>query len=88
MNKYQKSVVGIDPVTGKSVVSIIDVYDVLEAFGVTCPAMAHAIKKALMPGKRGAKDFYKDANEVLESTGRSIELQQGRELLLALQGEH
>jgi len=29
---------------------------VLTAYGVTCPAVAHAVKKLLMAGERGHKD--------------------------------
>ena len=43
MNKYQRQV----PST------TIDIYDVLKAWGVTCPATQHAIKKLLQPGWRG-----------------------------------
>ena len=42
MNKYQRQV----PST------TIDIYDVLKAWGVTCPATQHAIKKLLQPGER------------------------------------
>jgi len=54
---------------------LIDVYDVLVAFGVTCPAMAHAIKKMLMAGQRGAKDSVQDKEEAIASIKRSIELE-------------
>ena len=52
----------------------IDVYDVLLGFGVTCPAMQHAIKKALMPGLRGVKSPEQDKREAINSIERSIEL--------------
>ena len=52
----------------------IDVYDVLQGFGVTCPAMQHAIKKALMPGLRGVKSPEQDKREAINSIERSIEL--------------
>lgn len=42
-----------------------DVYDVLLAFGVTNPADQHAIKKMLMPGKRGQKDGTQDRREAI-----------------------
>lgn len=54
----------------------IDVYDVLKAFGVTNPADQHAIKKMLMPGKRGTKDAIKDRKEAIESIKRAIELEE------------
>ena len=64
INKYNKPCKGIT----------IDVYDVLKAFDVTCPAMQHAIKKCLMAGKRGAKDAVQDMNEAIQSIERSKEL--------------
>lgn len=54
---------------------IVDVYDVLKAFDVTCPATAHAIKKLLMPGERGAKDKLTDLIEAARSIDRAIELE-------------
>ena len=56
----------------------IDVYDVIDAFGVTCPALAHAIKKCLAPGQRGAKDSIQDKSEAIDSIKRSIEIEEYR----------
>ena len=56
----------------------VDVYDVLTAYSVTNPADAHAIKKMLCPGKRGAKDGIKDRQEAIVSLQRAIELEQKR----------
>ncbi len=53
---------------------IVDVYDILKAFDVTCPAMQHAIKKMLCTGIRGHKDFLTDSNEAIESIKRAQEL--------------
>ncbi len=53
----------------------IDVYDVLQAFEVTNPALQHLIKKALCAGLRGHKDLHQDLNEILESAKRAIELE-------------
>lgn len=53
----------------------VDVYDVLVAFNVTCPATAHAIKKLLMPGQRGNKTRAQDLEEARQSINRAIELQ-------------
>lgn len=58
--------------------SVIDVYDVLEMFEVTNPASQHAIKKLLMPGKRGAKDTVQDLKEARDSIVRAIELETDR----------
>lgn len=66
-NKYQVECKGI----------FIDVYDVLVAFGVTNPADQHAIKKMLMPGKRGVKDGIQDREEAISSLKRAIEIERG-----------
>jgi hypothetical protein len=50
---------------------IIDVYDVLDAFDVTNPATAHAIKKLLCTGSRGAKDWETDLQEAIDSLERA-----------------
>ena len=52
----------------------IDVYDVLAVFGVTCPAIQHAVKKLLCPGQRGAKDAMQDLCEAKFSVNRAIQL--------------
>lgn len=49
-----------------------DVYDVLDAFNVTNPALAHAIKKMLMPGIRHAKTAVQDLYEARQSLDRAI----------------
>ena len=51
-----------------------DVYSVLAAFGVKCPARQHAIKKLLMPGQRGAKSTVQDLDEALVSVSRAIDM--------------
>ena len=56
----------------------VDVYDILAAYSVTNPADAHAIKKMLCPGQRGAKDGIQDRREAIASLERAIELEQGR----------
>lgn len=66
-NKYQRE---IKPGV------FVDVYDVLKAFNVTCPAMAHGVKKCLAPGQRGVKDSIQDKNEAIASIKRSIEMEQ------------
>lgn len=53
----------------------VDVYDILVAFEVINPAMAHAIKKLLAPGIRGWKDYETDCNEAIASIHRAIELE-------------
>jgi len=55
----------------------VDVYDILTSYSVTNPADAHAIKKMLCPGKRGAKDGIQDRQEAIVSLQRAIELEGG-----------
>ena len=63
-NKYARTIHGVE----------VDVYDVLVAWNVTCPAIQHAIKKLLMPGKRGSKDKLQDLEEAGQAIERAIEL--------------
>lgn len=56
----------------------IDVYDVLKAFNVTCPALQHLIKKALAVGQRGHKDASEDLKDILASAKRAIELSEDK----------
>lgn len=53
----------------------IDIYRFCELFGVTGP-LEHALKKIACAGNRGAKDFYKDLNEAIDSINRAIEMRQ------------
>ena len=52
----------------------VDVYDVLAAWGVECPAIQHAIKKQLQPGARGNKSRRQDIEEAIASLNRALEL--------------
>lgn len=56
----------------------VDTYDMIEALGITCPAMAHAFKKIANAGKRGHKDYDMDCNEAINSIEQSKKLQKGR----------
>ena len=53
----------------------VDVYDVLVAFGVTHPAIAHAAKKLLCAGQRGHKGTYQDLVEARLALDRAIEME-------------
>lgn len=64
-NKYARSCKGVT----------IDVYDVLQAFNVTNPALQHLVKKALCAGLRGHKDRQQDLQEIIDSANRAIELE-------------
>ena len=48
--------------------NVIDVYRVLQLFGVTDPCLQHAIKKLLVAGGRGAgKDITQDIGEAIDT---------------------
>lgn len=68
-NKYERDITDRQ---GNS--ATVDVYDVLKAFEVTCPATQHALKKLLCSGLRGHKDLQTDLLEAKESITRAIEL--------------
>lgn len=52
----------------------VDVYDVLDAFNVTNPALQHLVKKALAVGQRGHKDALEDYQDIIDSAERAKEL--------------
>jgi hypothetical protein len=54
--------------------AVIDVYDILNAYEVKCPAVAHAVKKLLMLGRRGYKDYSQDLSEAGFSIDRAKSL--------------
>lgn len=56
----------------------IDVYAVLDAFNVTCPARQHAIKKLLCAGIRGKGDSLQDLREAADAVTRSIQMEEAR----------
>lgn len=57
----------------------VDIYDVLFAFNVTCPAVAHAIKKLLAPGQRGKGPILADLIGADAALSRAIDRQKGKE---------
>ena len=83
-NKYMR-VIKVIEVAPSEVVQFVkvevDVYDVLNAFPVNCPAMHNAGKKILAAGTRGYKDSLQDKNEAINCIKRSIEMEQQRMLL-------
>jgi len=52
----------------------VDVYAVLVAFGVSCPARQHAIKKLLCAGLRGKGDELQDLHEAGDAVDRAIQI--------------
>lgn len=65
--------------------SEVDVYRVLELFNVTNPAIAHALKKLLVAGGRGAgKDISTDIQEAIDTLERWKEMQHENKLINAV----
>ena len=64
-SKYRKLIKGVE----------LDVYDVLVAFDITNPGLQHALKKLLLTGGRGYKNFDEDADEAIVSINRAKELE-------------
>lgn len=56
----------------------VDVYAVLEAFAVTCPARQHAIKKLLCAGLRGKGDSVQDLKEAADAVARAVQMEEAR----------
>jgi hypothetical protein len=74
MNKYQRKLTNpklVPRPNDDDYDVIIDVYDVLDAFDVSNPATAHAIKKLLCTGTRGLKDWETDLQEAIDSLERA-----------------
>lgn len=69
-NKYIRTIKGIDHGTAD-----VDVYAVLAAFDVTCPARQHAIKKLLCAGIRGKGNAAQDLTEAGQAVDRAIGLE-------------
>lgn len=53
----------------------VDVYEVLVAFDVTCPATAHAIKKLLAAGTRGKGNRLSDLVRAQAAISRAIDME-------------
>ena len=73
-NKYHRTIRQTLPGDTHGCSVTIDVYDVLQAFGVDCPAVQHAVKKLLCAGLRGNKSAEQDISEAANSCRRAIEL--------------
>lgn len=63
----------------------IDVYNVLEAFKVTCGARQHAIKKLLCAGNRGKGSELDDLIGAEAAVARAIELEKDRQIDLIIE---
>lgn len=70
-NKYNRIIHPIDD-TGEPIA--VDVYAILVAFDVTCPARQHAIKKLLCAGLRGKGSAHQDLAEARVAIDRALQL--------------
>lgn len=57
----------------------VDVYCVIEAFKITCPALQHALKKILACGLRGKGGKIDDIHGVFDAMWRALELEKQRQ---------
>lgn len=55
--------------------SQVDVYAVLKAFDVTCPATQHALKKLLCAGLGGKGNKEQDLKEARDSISRAMQME-------------
>jgi len=84
--KYLRLVIGADADAAHGAGAVrrrsaqIDVYAVIEAFGVSCPARQHALKKLLCAGTRGKGDAVADLVGALAAVSRAIEMERIRQL--------
>ena len=73
-NKYVRTIHNLENQNVEDFVRA-DVYEVLEAFDVKCPARQHAAKKVLCAGIRGKGDATQDLIEARDALNRAIELE-------------
>lgn len=78
-SKYKRMLRQTLPGAHAGAFAVVDVYDVLRAWDVTCPALQHAIKKLLQPGQRGSKSAAQDLREAIGSIERAIQLLDGEQ---------
>jgi hypothetical protein len=82
-NKYHRTIGSVESISESTKV---DVYAVLVAFDVVCPASQHAIKKLLCAGLRGKGDRRQDLTEARDAISRAIELHVQQESLTNRRG--
>ena len=78
-SKYLRTIHSADP---DIPCGVVDVYSVLDAFAVTCPARQHATKKLLCAGLRGKGDALQDLREALVAVERAIALEVQRQQVI------
>jgi hypothetical protein len=74
-----KYLVTIHPADGVGAPIKVDVYCMIEALGITCPALQHAFKKIAFCGRRGKGGRMDDIHGVFEAMWRARELEMQRQ---------
>ena len=69
-NKYHRPVVLLEQYD----TPMIDVYRVLDAFGVTNPGIQHSVKKELCAGLRGKAELIQDLEESQDAITEAIKI--------------
>lgn len=69
----------IYPADGNGAPILVDVYSVLVAFDVRCPARAHCVKKLLAAGGRGKGSELDDLVGADAALSRAIDMQRAAE---------
>lgn len=72
--KYQRTIRQTLPGDKNGESIVVDVYDVLDAFGVSQGPRQHTIKKLLCAGIRGKGDERQDLQEAADAIARDIEM--------------
>ncbi|WII71729.1 hypothetical protein QJS83_14785 [Bdellovibrio sp. 22V] len=79
-SKYLRTISGKKEITlpdgRKEVMRVevqVDIYDVINAWNLTDPALQHALKKLIQPGQRGNKTRSQDLQEAIYSIERCLE---------------
>lgn len=57
-----------------SKLDVIDVYRIIDLYGIKDPCDQHALKKLLCPGERGHKDIIQDTQDVIDTMQRKLEM--------------
>ena len=75
MSKYDRTIYGKCGNVAK-----VDVYRVLDAWGVTNPQLQHLIKKSLQAGGRGHKSELEDLKDILDSAQSAVEMYEDKQM--------
>lgn len=88
-DKYLRTISGKKEITlpdgRKEVMRVevqVDIYDVINAWNLTDPALQHALKKLIQPGERGHKTPAQDLKEAIYSIERCLENTRPESVLL------